>query len=156
MDNNIEGVEIKELKTWEDERGWLIEIFREDEIDLKPAMAYVSHTKPGVVRGPHEHKAQTDLFVFTGYGDFELYLWDARKDSPTKGKHVKIVVGESFNATVSVPPGVVHGYKSISKNGSFSINLPDKLYAGPGKKEEVDEIRHENNKDSPYKIPEGL
>ena len=37
------------------------------------------------------------------------------------------------------------GYKSITKSGSFSINLPDKLYAGPGKKEEVDEIRHEHD-----------
>ena len=43
-------------------------------------------------------------------------------------------------ACVLVPPGVVHGYKAITSSGSFSINLPDKLYAGEGKKEKVDEI----------------
>jgi len=51
-----------------------------------------------------------------------------------------------------VPPGVVHGYKCVSAEGGMSINLPDKLYKGEGKVEEVDEIRWEDRKDSPYKI----
>ena len=48
-------------------------------------MAYVSVTKPGVIRGPHEHVNQTDMFVFVGPGEFELHLWDRRESSPTKG-----------------------------------------------------------------------
>jgi|TARA_Y100000310_G_scaffold146303_1_gene145612 dTDP-4-dehydrorhamnose 3,5-epimerase len=147
----IGGVIITELKQWDDDRGWLIETFRDDESDYKPAMSYVSHTKYNVSRGPHEHKHQTDMFVFVGYGDFELYLWDNRKDSPTFGKHEKFTVGASNKTAVIVPPGVVHGYKSTSEQGSLSINYPDKLYAGKNKTEEVDEIRHED-KDSKYKI----
>ena len=34
----------------------------------------------------------------------------------------------------------------------MSINLPDKLYKGDGKKEEIDEIRWEQDLESPYKI----
>lgn len=148
----IEGVIIKKIVLNEDNRGWLSEIYRNDETNINPAMSYVSHTKYNVIRGPHEHKEQTDLFIFIGYGDFELYLWDNRKDSKTYGAKMKLIVGESNKVNVVVPPGIVHGYKSISKNGSMSINLPDKLYAGKNKKEKVDEIRHENNENSEFRI----
>jgi dTDP-4-dehydrorhamnose 3,5-epimerase len=51
-----------------------------------------------------------------------------------------------------VPPGVVHGYKCISQGPALSINLPDKLYKGVLKADEIDEIRWEEDKNSPYKI----
>lgn len=148
----ISGVVIKKIKKYEDERGWLTEFFRCDEIDFLPAMAYVSFTKYNVARGPHEHTHQSDYFVFVGPGDFELYLWDRRENSETKDENMKIVVGDSNPCLVVVPPGVVHGYKCISQIGAYSINLPDKLYRGKGKTEEIDEIRWENQPDSPYKI----
>lgn len=84
--------------------------------------------------------------------DFELYLWDRRKSSIRVGEEMKIVVGESNPCLVIVPPGVVHGYKCISQAGAFSINLPDKLYRGKNKSEEIDEIRWEDDLRSPYKI----
>ncbi|MFA4833359.1 MAG: dTDP-4-dehydrorhamnose 3,5-epimerase family protein [Patescibacteria group bacterium] len=150
--NMIEGVVIKKLNKNEDERGWLTEIFRQDEDNFSPVMSYVSLTKPGITRGPHEHVKQADRFVFTGPGDFLLYLWDKRENSGTKGENIKIKVGASNPTLVIVPPGVVHGYKCISNEGGMSINLPDKLYKGQGKIEEADEIRWEGKEDSPYKI----
>lgn len=148
----IEGLIIKKLKKYKDERGWLTEIYRGDEIDFKPAMSYVSVTKPGVVRGPHEHVKQSDCFVFVGPGNFELHLWDRRESSKTNGEYQKDIVGENNPVMVIVPPGVVHGYKCISDDDAYSINLPDKLYRGQNKKEEVDEIRWEDDKNSPYQI----
>jgi dTDP-4-dehydrorhamnose 3,5-epimerase len=32
------------------------------------------------------------------------------------------------------------------------INMPNKLYAGKGRQEPVDEIRHENDNNSPYTL----
>jgi dTDP-4-dehydrorhamnose 3,5-epimerase len=61
-------------------------------------------------------------------------------------------VGENEPTLVIVPPGVVHGYKCISTEPGLVINLPDKLYKGEGKNEEVDEIRWEGRADSPFKI----
>ncbi|HDQ22810.1 MAG TPA: dTDP-4-dehydrorhamnose 3,5-epimerase [Candidatus Uhrbacteria bacterium] len=148
----IKGVIIKKLEKFADERGWLAEIFRNDEIKYEPAMAYVSITNPGVARGPHEHKNQSDFFVFWGPGSFALYLWDNRKDSETYEQRQIIEVGEKNPVAVLVPPGVVHGYKCISNEPAYSINLPDKLYAGEFKKEDVDEIRWEKDPDSPFKI----
>ena len=150
----IKDVKIIELKKNKDERGWLIEIFRNDELEKEflPAMSYVSMTKPGVKRGPHEHKEQADLFVFIGPGTFELHLWDNRKDSETAGEYFKEKFGEDRPAAVIVPPGVVHGYKNVSDKQAWCINLPNKLYAGEGKKEEVDEIRHEEDNESGFRI----
>ena len=52
---------------------------------------------------------------------------------------------------MTVPPGVVHAYRNVGSSDAFVLNFPDKLYAGWGKKEPVDEIRHEEI-DSRFKL----
>jgi dTDP-4-dehydrorhamnose 3,5-epimerase len=148
----IEGVIIKKLEKFQDERGWLSEIWRSDELDFNPLMAYCSLTKPGVSRGPHEHKLQSDAFVFFGPGDFELYLWENRKGKPNYREKEKIIAGESNPVFVLVPPGVVHGYKCVSDCPAYSVNFPDKLYKGKNKNEEIDEIRWEEDSELTFKI----
>jgi len=150
----IDGVTLRPLKRFEDARGWLIELFRQDELEpaCHPVMAYVSETLPGVVRGPHEHREQTDCFAFIGPGDFRLYLWDARPDSPTYGNKQVILVGESNRTLAIVPPGVVHAYRNVSPTPGWMFNAPNRLYAGVGKREPVDEIRHEDRPCSPFQI----
>ncbi|NLY39181.1 MAG: dTDP-4-dehydrorhamnose 3,5-epimerase [Firmicutes bacterium] len=149
----IEGVEIKKLTKHFDRRGFLCETFRLDELppDLKPVMSYVSYTEPGVARGPHEHREQTDIFAFLGPGNFLLRLWDNRPESPTRGNFMELVAGADNPVTVIIPPGVVHGYRNISATErGMVLNFPNRLYRGWGRKEEVDEIRHEDEKESPF------
>lgn len=148
----INGVIIKQLVKYEDARGWLAEIWRDDEINYRPTMGYVSVTKPGAVRGPHEHIKQFDCFIFLGPGNFKLYLWDRRERNATYGEHIKIEVGAKNPVMVIVPPGVVHGYKCVGDQDAWCFNLSDRLYKGEGKKEEPDEIRWEEQADSSYKI----
>ena len=153
-DGPINGVILKPLSPHTDHRGWLIELYREDELprERHPAMAYVSETLPGVARGPHEHVEQTDYFAFFGPGEFLLYLWDARPDSPTCGRCMKVAVGESNKQIAIIPPGVVHAYKNIGATPGWVFNLPNRLYAGPGKRDPVDEIRHEDKAESVYRL----
>ena len=43
-----------------------------------------------------------------------------------------------------MPPGVVHAYRNLSRaERGLVLNYPDRLYAGTGRREPVDEIRHE-------------
>jgi dTDP-4-dehydrorhamnose 3,5-epimerase len=128
----ISGVVVRPLDRHDDNRGWLIELFRCDELseEAHPTMAYVSETLPGVVRGPHEHAEQADLFAFLGPGDFELHLWDRREGSATLGRYKRICAGESNPLAVIVPPGVVHAYKNISDKRGWVFN-PD--YSRNGK-----------------------
>ena len=147
----IEGVIVKNLTLNKDPRGWLAEVYRNDETKYRPVMSYVSETLPGVVRGPHEHKTQSDCFVFL-FGKFRLFLWDNRKGAPSFRKQVTYDVGEHNPMLVIIPPGVVHAYKCSSESSGVTINYPDQLYCGKGKKEEVDEIRWEGVADSPFKV----
>jgi len=152
QDGPIHDVRVRPLKLHRDARGWLAELFRHDELpaELFPAMAYVSVTEPSITRGPHEHVQQTDHFAFLGPGDFEIVLWDARPTSPTFRHRWKLRAGESAPQTVVIPPGVVHAYRNVSAVPGWVWNAPNRLFAGPGKKEPVDEIRHENDPNSPY------
>jgi dTDP-4-dehydrorhamnose 3,5-epimerase len=150
----IEGVLVGSLKRYADERGWLIECFRTDELDpdLAPPMAYVSLTHPGVVRGPHEHRDQADNFAMIGPSTFKVFLWDSREDSPTFGKMKVVFGGEDNPVSIVVPAGVVHAYKNVGTEDGLVFNAPNRLFAGEGKREPVDEIRHEDDPDSPYVI----
>jgi len=145
----MEGVLIKQVLLYKDQRGWLGELIREDESELTPAMVYISMTRPGLARGPHEHKQQTDLFCFVG--KFRFYLWDNRKNSATYMEK-KIVDTSDIPTIAVVPPGVVHAYKNIGNTDGLVINLPDKLYKGWGKTEKVDEIRYENDTKTPFRL----
>jgi dTDP-4-dehydrorhamnose 3,5-epimerase len=151
----IDGVIWKPLRLFNDARGWLCEIFRDDELpaEFHPAMAYVSETKPGVCRGPHEHVAQADCFAFLGPGDFMLHLWDNRPASASRGAYQAALVGQSRPMVVVIPPGVVHAYENVSATPGWVINCPNQLYRGAGKQEPVDEIRHEDDPTSPFQIP---
>lgn len=145
----MEGVVIKELNVFTDERGWLTELFRNDETDFRPVMSYVSLTKPGISRGPHEHMDQSDFFCFLG--NFRLYLWDNRKGSVSFGEKFVLDTGGK-PVTAIVPPGVVHAYKNMGPAEGLVLNLPDRLFRGQGKKDPVDEVRYENDPDSPFRI----
>jgi dTDP-4-dehydrorhamnose 3,5-epimerase len=150
---SIDDIIIKKLIKNEDNRGWLIELFRKDMTDdyLSPEMSYISLTYPGIVRGPHEHLGQTDYFCFLGSA-FKLVLWDNRKESATYKNKMSLDMEENDYIIVIVPPGIVHAYKNTGNKPGFVINLPNKLYAGWGKKEKVDEIRYENTPNSPFKV----
>lgn len=150
----IHDVIIHDLMKFQDKRGWLMELFRRDEIakEFLPAMAYISETEPGVARGPHEHKEQSDLFCFIGPSTFRLYIWDARQHSPTFGSRMVLEVGEKKPQVVIIPAGIVHAYRNVGTIPGWVINMSNKLYAGKGRKEPVDEIRHENNPQSLFQL----
>ncbi len=152
-DADIDGVEITPFAVYSDERGWLSELFRRDELaaDDYPEMGYLSSTRPGVARGPHEHEAQTDRFAFF-HGTYRVVMWDARPDSATFGCRIEMEVGGTTSVVVVIPPGVVHAYRNVGSEDAYVLNFPDALYAGEGKKGPVDEIRHEDDPDSPFQI----
>jgi len=150
----IHDVLWKPLTRYHDPRGWLCELFRHDDLPepFHPVMCYISATEPGVARGPHEHVDQADYFCFLGPSNFKMYLWDNRKKSKTFGQVETRVVGADNPMALVVPVGVVHAYKNVGSDVGIVFNAPNRLYKGPGRKEPVDEIRHEDVKDSPYHL----
>ncbi len=154
ISGEIDGVVSYRLKKFHDERGWLAELFRSDELaeEFFPQMAYISITKPGIQRGPHEHVDQADLFCFIGPSTFRLRLWDNRPDSPTFNFCWAVDAGENDPLAIVVPKGVVHAYKNMGETDGMVINCPNRLYMGRDRQEPVDEIRHEDDKSTRFRM----
>jgi dTDP-4-dehydrorhamnose 3,5-epimerase len=143
----IEGVKVKELRLLPDERGYLMEMLRaDDEIFQKFGQVYLSVAYPGVVKGWHYHKIQTDYFVIVR-GMMKVVLYDGRPDSQTRGEINEFFMGELNSLLVVIPPGVLHGMKAVGGEPGYLVNCPTEPYAY----DEPDEYRvdpHDN--DIPY------
>ena len=152
----IDGIIWKPLAFFKDQRGWLCELYRHDDLaeTFHPVMCYISMTETGVARGPHEHVDQADYFAFIGPSNFKVYLWDSRPSSPTFGNREVRVVGQDAPFSLIVPAGVVHAYQNVGLVQGIVFNAPNRLYKGWDKKEAVDEIRHEESTGSIYRMTE--
>lgn len=150
----IKDVVVRDLTKFNDHRGWLCEIFRHDNLaqEFYPAMAYISSTLPGVARGPHEHVDQADFFCFLGPSNFKLRMWDNRPDSETFRNVMTLVVGADDPKAVIIPKGVVHAYQNVGDSEGIVINCPNRLYKGEGYGSPVDEIRHEDDPETIFRM----
>jgi dTDP-4-dehydrorhamnose 3,5-epimerase len=127
-DKLIEGVKTKKLKVIPDERGRLMEMFRsDDEFFEKFGQVYMTTAYPGVVKGWHYHKIQSDNMVVVK-GMMKIVLYDGRKGSKTFGQVNEFFVGEHNPTLVHIPPGVYHGFKCISEAEAMCINTPTETY----------------------------
>ena len=89
--------------------------------------AIVTVNKPGVIRGWHWHDRQTDVIVVVS-GRAKVPLYDGRKGSKTFGQIEEHVCGDDDLKAVFVPPGVWHGYKTVSSEPAIIVNFPDQVY----------------------------
>lgn len=124
----IAGVNVKQLNLIPDERGFLMEILRnDDEFYRQFGQCYITAAYPGVVKAWHYHKLQTDHFCVVS-GMAKVVLYDGRKESPTQGEINEFFMGERRRLLVSIPPGVYHGYKNIGLGECLLLNIPTELY----------------------------
>ena len=143
----IEGVKLKQLKCVPDERGRLMEILRcDDPIFLKFGQVYMTTVYPGVVKGWHYHKVQTDTFTVLR-GMVKLVIYDGRETSPTHGEVNEFFIGEHNPLLVQIPPMLCHGFKGIGPDEAIVLNCPTEPY----NRESPDEHRLDaHTKEIPY------
>ena len=128
MNRLIDGVKVKQLRVIPDERGRLMEILRcDDEQFTKFGQVYMTTAYPGVVKGWHYHKSQTDRMTVVS-GMAKIVLYDMRADSATRGAIEEYFVGERNPLLLVIPPGVCHGMKAIGAQPAYMINAPDRAY----------------------------
>ena len=128
----IEGVSIKPLALWPDDRGWFLEVARMGQGDVAgfhSATTQVSSalSYPGTIKAFHFHQHQTDYWVPVA-GMFQVALVDLRNDSPTWGVKNTLYVGSLRPWSVTVPPGVGHGYKVIGADPGVLVYITNRLY----------------------------
>jgi dTDP-4-dehydrorhamnose 3,5-epimerase len=124
----IKGVQTKALTVIPDERGRLFEMLRRDEPIFQAfGQVYCTTVNAGVVKGWHYHKRQTDYFVCVS-GMIKLVAFDDRPDSPTRGLVNEFFIGIHNPMLVTIPPGVLHGFKGLSDPEAVVINTPTEPY----------------------------
>jgi len=124
----IQGVRVKELRVLSDERGRVMEILRaDDEVFRKFGQVYLTTAYPGVIKGWHWHKVQTDFFTCVS-GRIKLVLYDAREDPTTRGEINEFVLSLDNPRLVVIPPGVIHGFQCIGDVEALVINCPTEVY----------------------------
>lgn len=126
----IDGLEVRNLEVNVDERGHLVETFREDwpEYDPEPSMSYYSMSYPGVIRAWHRHiRGQIDHFVCPS-GRIKVGVYDGRENSATQGELETIVIGEQNQKIVRIPGDCWHGFQVIGDERATLINFPTELY----------------------------
>ena len=120
MEGTIRGVVVKELVRHCDERGYLLEVLRDDDGLLSRfGQSTYTLTYPGVIKAFHWHRHQDDLW-FIAQGEARVVLYDLREDSPTKGVTQVIYAGEHRPLLILIPAGVAHGYQVL---GSKPLGL---------------------------------
>lgn len=124
----IDGAVVKQLKVIADERGYLMEMLRNDDpVFERFGQSYITACYPGVVKGWHYHKKQTDHFVCVS-GMAKVVLYDSRESSPTHGQVQEFFMGEKNPILLKIPPYVMHGFKAIGTETALIINVPTEPY----------------------------
>jgi len=111
----IEGVIIKKLRVYPDERGFFTELIRQNDPFFTEGFAQLSHSKmyPGIAKAWHIHKTQVDWW-YVPIGRLKVGLSDCRPDSPTFKKTITLYLGEDIEPmVVKIPPGIAHGCKAV-------------------------------------------
>ena len=111
----IQGVELKELVTHDDERGFFREIIRETDPFFE-RFGQWSHSLmyAGTAKGWHHHAEQTDWWYVIG--SLKVALYDLRPDSPTKSELMEFLMGDGRPSCLKIPPGVAHGCRALEKS----------------------------------------
>ena len=111
----IEGVVLKELETFNDDRGFFRELIRSTDDSFREGFGQWSHSLmfDGVIKAWHFHRIQTDWWYIVS-GVLRVGLCDLREESGTYRQTMDFLMGDLQPARVlKVPPGIAHGCKTV-------------------------------------------
>ena len=122
----IPEIEIKKLKVFEDKEGKAYETLRSDDQIFNGLFGqnFLSHTKPGVIKGLHYHKYLTE-YTTCIKGNI---LYVAIKETSEGNIIQKIPMGENNMVLVKNSPGVWHGYIALPGSDTTVLYTMDKAY----------------------------
>lgn len=127
----IDGVIIVETKVFGDSRGYFMETyheekFREGGITVNFVQDNQSKSTKGVLRGLHFQKTHPQAkLVRVIKGEVYDVAVDLRKESPTYGKYVGVVLSEENKKQFFIPRGFAHGFLVLSDEAEFCYKCDD-------------------------------
>ena len=129
---DIQGLIIIEPQIFKDSRGcffesWNAKKFKQLGISEDFVQDNQSVSSKGVLRGLHFQNppyAQAKLVRVIEGSVLDVAV-DLRKNSPTYGKHVSVILSEQNNKSFFIPKGFAHGFLSLEDNTVFNYKCSD-------------------------------
>jgi len=116
----IQGVFVVEPSVFGDERGVFVETYRREWIPSAREMIQANRADraAGCIVGLHYHLHQADYW-YVPFGRARVVLHDLRAGGPTDGTTEvfdlgEAADGENIHAGAFIPPGVAHGFASLT------------------------------------------
>ena len=129
----ISGLFLIEPKIFEDPRGYFFESFHAEKfqeqtgVELSFVQDNESRSNKGVLRGLHFQApphAQGKLVRVTKGAVLDVAV-DIRKNSPTYGHHVSVLLSGDNKKQLFVPPGFLHGFATLEDHTIFNYKCTD-------------------------------
>jgi len=123
----IKDLKIIKTNIFEDSRGFLREVFREDLIKNKKFIFNImSFSKKNVLRGLHiQYKKSQAKIITVSQGKILDVVVDLRKKSKTFGKSFSIIISDKSDFSLYVPEGFAHGFLCLSKKCTINYSLSE-------------------------------
>lgn len=124
--SSIDGVVIKTLKSFPDNRGFFRELIRFNDDFFSEGFAQWSHSKMAynTVKAWHYHNLQVDWW-YIAVGVCKVILIDYREESLTYKSRMEFKLGdadldfEALTAVVKIPCGVLHSCKVLTDSADL-------------------------------------
>lgn len=127
---SIEDLILIKPQVFGDDRGFFMEgynkkIFTENGIDVEFVQDNYSRSQKGVLRGLHFQLPPfaQDKLVRVTRGEVIDVAVDIRKDSPTFGKYVKVLLTEENKHAFFIPQGFAHAFLVVSEFADFTYKV---------------------------------
>ena len=126
-ETSLKGCFIIQPKLFEDDRGVFFESYQQKKFEevigeqINFVQDNISVSKKGVLRGLHLQTgvhAQSKL-VQVVHGEVLDVIVDLRKDSPTFGRHYKLILSSKNRISIFIPKGMAHGFVALSEEATF-------------------------------------
>jgi len=126
----IDDVSVHEVLNVPKNTGYLTEVFRADWLrgaNVTVDQVFQVVLEAGAISAWHAHERTLDR-IFVNRGLIRVVLYDAREDSPTRGRVNEFRFGTVRPALVVVPNQVWHGIQNLASTQSSVLNLVDRAY----------------------------
>ena len=131
LETNIDGAYIIQNSYIEDERGYFLRVFCNEELkkynlNFNLIQSNINYNKKkGTLRGMHyQMKPYTEIKIVRCIkGAIFDAIADIRKDSPTYGKHFTVELSEENGKMLYIPPYVAHGFQTLEDDSMVSYFL---------------------------------
>ncbi len=118
-------------KVFEDPRGFFLETYREDDFTkagIREKFVQENHSASGqgVLRGLHyQIKQAQGKLVRAISGEIYDIAVDIRRNSPTFGQWVGIILSAENKYQLWIPPGFAHGFYVLSERAEVTYKVTD-------------------------------